>query len=94
VIRKGERLRRGIDDRSRGTCGQGVRESDWLRGGKRELGSWESWKYKTGGSKGKRESLEGLIMLRMGGRNYGRREPWNTKTLIRNNFFTDCRIFK
>ena len=26
MIRKGERLRRGIDDKSRGTYGQGVRE--------------------------------------------------------------------
>jgi len=37
---------------------QGMGESVWLRGGKREL---ESWKYKTGRSVGKRESLEGLI---------------------------------
>ena len=59
MIRKGERLRRGIDDRSRGTYGQGVRRESW---------GVRSWKYKTGGSKGKRESLEGLIMLTMGGR--------------------------
>jgi len=31
------RLRRGTDDRSCGMCGQGVRESDWLGGGR------ESW---------------------------------------------------
>ena len=30
-------------------------------GWEERVGELESWKYKTGGSKGKRESLEGLI---------------------------------
>ena len=35
----GERLRRGIDDRSRGMHGQGAGESVGLRSGEKELGS-------------------------------------------------------
>ena len=42
---------------------QGMGESVWLMGGKREL---ESWKYKIGRSVGKRKGLEGLIMLANG----------------------------